>query len=166
MPKTYTEEFVGQIQTDLGLANMRIIDLIEEIKGLNSRIEQLKRQVHAEKERAEANADTAVMLCERAGVSADEAAQLGLAIVIKNDAGEVLGFQKRTIEDALADDNLRGGEVKFRQLKDHFRNYQNATAEILKQIDSIGKQNIIRPENFNQLMGVREELSALMGRQF
>jgi hypothetical protein len=152
-------------------------DKMEDQRGLLARvrsdvslmaqtIDVLQKWHEAEKARANAADDIAVLMCERAGVSPDEAVQLGVAAVVRNDAGEVVGFKKRTIQDALTDDGARSGEVKFRQLKQHFRDYQNGVKVLLSQLDGMARKNTLSTKDLNTLLDVREQIGDVLRREF
>jgi hypothetical protein len=143
---------LAQIRMDVSLM-ARTIDLLEQ-------------RLAAEKARANAADDVAVLMCDRAGVSPDEAAQLGVAALVRNDAGDVVGFKRRSIQDALTDDGTRAGEVKFRQLKQHFRDYQNGVKALLFQLDGMARKNTLSTKDLNTLLDVREQIGDVLRREF
>lgn len=109
-------------------------------------------------------------LAERAKVSPEEMAQLGLGTVIPGDRkkgeGDTFVFgdledMKDAIDFAM---HNQATVAKFRQLKEHFVKHQQAVTILLDQISAVTRKNTITAEDHNRLRNMREALSSLIRR--
>lgn len=108
------------------------------------------------------------LLAERAGASAQELAQLGLATYVKDAQGNpfvVFSTLDDLAEASESEMKHQATTAKFRQLKAHFVTHQRAVSLLLDQLNTVTKRNAVSAQDVQRLRDLRGDLSAMIKRE-
>lgn len=112
--------------------------------------------------------DAVKMLVERGGISAIEVAQLNLGTFIPGVGGLPPTVEFGAVAEAKTSMDFgmksQATEAKYRQVKQHFRQYQAAITVLLNQMNDLGRSNVVTKEDLRKLRQLRFDLSAQISR--
>ncbi len=112
--------------------------------------------------------DAVKMLVERGAISAIEVAQLNLGRYVPGaeDLPPTIEFEAPTHGKSAVDFGMKSqaSEAKFRQVKQHFQQYQAAVSKILDGLNEIGRKNAVTKEDIRRLRELRETVSNILMR--
>lgn len=170
---------IDRLEIELCDTREKATDREQELSGMldnadKSRLQQIRRAEAAEKEiklrtlQVLNFVDAVNLFRERYGISAIELSQLGLGTFIPGDKDKspmcVLGSledAKDAIEFTMKN---QATAAKFRQLKAHFQQHQQAVTVLLDELNRLGARNHVTKEDLRKIRELRDTLSGLIGR--
>lgn len=170
---------IDRLEIELCDTREKATDREKELAGMldnadKSRLQQICRAEEAEK-RLDLQklqmlnfVDAVALFRDRYGISAIELSQLGLGTFIPGDKDKSPMCVLGTLEDAkdAIDFTMKNQATaaKFRQLKEHFQQHQQAVTVLLGELNRIGARNHVTKEDMRKIRELRDTLSGLIGR--
>lgn len=170
---------IDRLEIELCDTREKATDREKELVGMldnadKSRLQQIRRAEEAEK-RLDLQklqmlnfVDAVALFRDRYGISAIELSQLGLGPFIPGDKEKSPMCVLGTLEDAkdAIDFTMKNQATaaKFRQLKAHFHQHQQAVTVLLDELNRLGARNHVTKEDLRKIRELRDTLSGLIGR--
>lgn len=176
---TRLQRVIDRLEIELSDAKEKADDRERELVDMldsadKSRLQQIRRAEAAEKEielrklQVLNFVDAVSLFRDRYGISAIELSQLGLGTFIAGDKDKSPVCVLGSLEDAkdAIDFTMKNQATaaKFRQLKAHFQQHQQAVTVLLDELNRLGARNHVTKEDLRKIRELRDILSGLIGR--
>lgn len=140
----------------------RIKSLGDQVAGLEAELDRARaRELHL--------LDACRIFAERANVSPQEIAQLGVATLVQVEKGKPAIVQWNTLEDLVDASNFamkqQATVAKFRQLKEHFVTHQQAVSWLLDRLDTLARKNSLTTVDLETFGQIRRDLEGMVRRR-